>query len=524
MSKDFYSDDHTIQTGAPGSGGGNLKLEGEDSVSILGKRSESYRGTIEVTDTVLLKGGEATGGGSFGEVRIQGADCIVGLGSLLTVGSNYVPVINENCDFKTFGNISGYTENGNPELYTENGTIKLRAINGELKVITPETTIDGNLTVTGTISGASTEGNGLSNAGDINITTTAGGDVNISATGTSIPLGSANITMSAVDITANATDEITLSAGGDIVISAEDDVTIISGTSGNGTITLKGGNDPGDPYLIIDESSDLVGAVAGSFNVTATSTFFGEVEITSEKSSGYIATITNSSTGNSADILKLELASITTPESTNNWIQFSANGSSKGSVQGADAATAYLAIYVPTEAYPLYFAVRDDGDPLTTDAGYVQYTSGNQDFGEWIPLGDESEWGIIEESKKEFLKSSIFPMQEGVVLYIRDSKVWKTGPGRGMVVTRRAVVIGNQNYKQDGNLGIIMSFTGQVPTFAEGTVEDGDLLVPVEGTNHCKAINPDVISFGDYRKAVGTAWGKKLTTEVGLVNCAIGIK
>jgi hypothetical protein len=84
--------------------------------------------------------------------------------------------------------------------------------------------------------------------------------------------------------------------------------------------------------------------------------------------------------------------------------------------------------------------------------------------------------------------------------------------------------IGNQNYKQDGNLGIIMSFTGQVPTFAEGTVEDGDLLVPVEGTNHCKAINPDVISFGDYRKAVGTAWGKKLTTEVGLVNCAIGIK
>ena len=69
-----------------------------------------------------------------------------------------------------------------------------------------------------------------------------------------------------------------------------------------------------------------------------------------------------------------------------------------------------------------------------------------------------------------------------------------------------------------------MSFIGQVPTFVEGQVEDGDLLVPVEGTNHTRAINPETIQFSDYRKAVGTAWGKKLTTEVGLVNCAIGIK
>jgi len=126
--------------------------------------------------------------------------------------------------------------------------------------------------------------------------------------------------------------------------------------------------------------------------------------------------------------------------------------------------------------------------------------------------------------KKNFLKGSIFPVEEGVILYVRDSKVWKSGTGRGMVVTHRAVVVGNQNFKEDGTFGIIMSFTGQVPTYVEGVVEDGDLLVPAENTNHCIAVSPDKISFSDYRRAVGTAWGKRLTSEVGLVNCAIGIK
>lgn len=527
MSKDFYSDDHTVQAGAPGSGAGNLSLEGEVSVSVIGKRSESSRGVVEVTEVVLLKGGEATdGSGSFGLVKIQGSDCIAGIGSLVTVGSNYVPIINENCDLKVFGNISGYTENGNPEMYTENGTIKFRAVNGEVKVITPETTIDGNLTVTGTITGSSTQTDGLSNAGDINITTTNGGDINLSATGISIPLSTADINISATDINITATDDVIISSGSDLTITAEDDIVIRSGTnSTSGNITLTAGDDPTSPYITIREDTNRVSVIAGELSVTAdTSTFFGDLEVTNEKSSGYITTLTNSSSDSGADILQLEFADITDPASTNNWIQFSANGSSKGSVQGADAATGYYVVYVPTKVYPLDFAIRDDKDPLTTSSGYVQYTSGNQDFGEWIPLGDESEWGITEESKKELLKSSFFPVQEGITLYIRDSKVWKTGPGRGMIVTHRAIVIGNQNYKEDGRLGIIMSFIGQVPTFVEGQVEDGDLLVPVEGTNHTRAINPETIQFSDYRKAVGTAWGKKLTTEVGLVNCAIGIK
>jgi len=519
MSKDFYSDDHTIQAGAPGSSAGNLKLEGEESVSIVGARTGDYKGSIEVTDNILIKAREALLGGSYGEVAIEGADLIIGTGSISPV------TLDRPCNTTIYGNLSAYTESGTHTIYTETGSIEL----------TGDVTIDGDLTVTGVVS----QSGGFSNAGDVDISTTLGGDINISANGFSYLLGNANINLTGKDINLTSTDinltstdaniavstELVISSGDDINITAEDNIWIKAGTGAAGTLTLGAGDDPGDPYIIIDESTDSIGVVSSSFNITTdTSTFYGNIVVSNETDSGYTVTITNTSSNSDADILRLELSNISSPTEINNWVQFRADGTSRGSIQGASASTAYLAIYVPTRPDPLYWAVRDDGDKLTTASGYVQYTSGAEDFGEWIPLGDESEWNITEEAKIEFLKSSILPVQEGLTLYVRDSKVWRSGPGRGMIVTHRAIMIGNQNYKEEEKLGIIMSFIGQVPALVEGAVEDGDLILPVEGANHCRAINPDQISFADYRKAIGTAWGKKLTPEVGLVNCAIGIK
>lgn len=502
MSKDFYSNDHIIQVGAPGSGDGKLELKTEGDFEVDATGSVGIYGfetTLYGYNSVTVTSDSVANIYAEGEVSISTGD-----GSSLYIGSDI--------------------QSNRRIIITDGGS----DITGNVD-ITGDVDINGSLIVSGSITGSG----GLSNAGDISISTTNGGDINLTATGVSGPLGNAEVNITAAQIDTNSSAATNLTIGTDLAINVGDDINIKAGISDAGNISLQAGTAITSPALSITESSGTISldcpvvsfsidngliSSGGFWNVSC------DYYTLSGSNSNYMFRIASTSSSSTADLMKLSFDNITTPNLGNNWIQFLANGSSRGSIQGASAGSNFYAVYAAGKAAGYQYAVRDDGDPFTTLDGDVQYASGNQDFGEWIAIGDESEWNLTEEVKEELKKGSVFPVEEGVILYVRDSKVWRSGPGRGMVVTQRAIVVGNQNFKEDGKLGIIMSFIGQVPTYVEGTVEDGDLLVPVEGTNHCKAINPDQISFADYRKAVGTAWGKKLTSEIGRVNCAIGVK
>lgn len=488
MSRDFYSNDHTIQTGAPGSGSGSLEIKTEDNCNINTTgdlNTTSYKAEIFGLNEAKLNSDGAAIVYGDGSVTIESGD-----GTILHLSTE--ATLNDTLIITSGGaNIAGNVD------------------------------ISGVLEVTDIASGTAS----------LKLNYTGANDAILSGNGVSLVSGNAiGILSNGGDTNIVSTEDFSVTSGQNSSILAGGNVTITAGNTSNGVVTLKAGPAGGSARITITESSNLIYLSSSDVSILATnqvSVNCPDNIFTGSKSSGYIATITNTSSSGNPDVLQLALSNIATPTSTNNWIQFTADGTSRGSIQGASLVGGlyyYYAFYVPLNAYPDNHAKNGGGNALETNAGYAQFTSGSSDFGEWIPLGDESEWGITDEIKENFLKGSIFPVEEGVILYVRDSKVWKSGAGRGMVVTHRAVVVGNQNFKEDGKFGIIMSFTGQVPTYVEGVVEDGDLLVPVENTNHCTAVSPDKISFSDYRKAVGTAWGKRLTSEVGLVNCAIGIK
>ena len=75
-----------------------------------------------------------------------------------------------------------------------------------------------------------------------------------------------------------------------------------------------------------------------------------------------------------------------------------------------------------------------------------------------------------------------------------------------MVVTGRAMIVGNEvaaEVESEKLLGAQVSFIGQVPVIVEGPCSQGD-LIPTEG-NICKAVPQDIVTFEQYRSAVGTA-------------------
>lgn len=242
---------------------------------------------------------------------------------------------------------------------------------------------------------------------------------------------------------------------------------------------------------------------------------------------GSVGQIINSNADPSADLLLLDFSAVVTPNGGNNWIAFRSSGNTiRGQIQGAsNSYGGYYAIVssevVGTDQYALNGT--GGGAALATLAGYVQYTSGSSDFGEWLPLGDYSEWQISQKEQMLYSKTKVFPIEEGSIIYVRDSKIWKKGPGRAMVITHRAALVGNQKYV--GNvLGAIVSFSGQVPTYVKGPVSDGDILVALNGDNYATPISPDVISMKDYIAAIGTAWKTDNQTGLFKINCAIGVK
>jgi hypothetical protein len=94
-----------------------------------------------------------------------------------------------------------------------------------------------------------------------------------------------------------------------------------------------------------------------------------------------------------------------------------------------------------------------------------------------------------------------------------------------LVVTDRAIVVGNHAANQDHQPAQTVALVGQVPTRVRGAVQAGDYIVPSglnDGTG--VAIAPEaVLRREDSASIVGRAWESSSDEAVKLINTAVGI-
>ena len=107
-----------------------------------------------------------------------------------------------------------------------------------------------------------------------------------------------------------------------------------------------------------------------------------------------------------------------------------------------------------------------------------------------------------------------FGLPEGTLVWVRDEnpddgmggKIWKYGPGRPMLVSKRMIVAGNGIEAIRRGPYECVSFVGQIPVGIKGPAKLGDLILPTEHSV-CRAVDPDEISFREYQSAMGTIIG-----------------
>jgi hypothetical protein len=249
------------------------------------------------------------------------------------------------------------------------------------------------------------------------------------------------------------------------------------------------------------------------------------IQALGDRDNDYVFRIQNNSTDSNADGLEIKLRTVT-PGTSNSFIKFQTEAVSgdelRGNIRGS--ASTSSGVFVSRHSGGLQFAERADAESavLADSAGDVQYTSGNSDYGEWIEAGNPSEWLEDGESPNEG-ECWRLGLLEGTVVYVRDGAFYKEAPGTPMVVTLRSIVVGNERGSREGQIGEILSFIGQVPVFVNGPVKSGDYLV-ASGKEYCTPVSPLEITFSDYLKTVGMAWGSSDKEGPTMVLAAIGKK
>lgn len=328
----------------------------------------------------------------------------------------------------------------------------------------------------------------------------------------------------------------TLSSSADLLISAEETVTIKVDPSGLGSDQRKIILDcPG--WATVPEDGGTTGYYKGvlicdSDSDTGTTMFSNCLfQVRAPNNDGGIVRFDNTSSGSSTSgrILMLRHSDMNASSAGNaykNFIDFEAGYDSSFRRVGRVESR-------PTSAAPRDAFFCEDGsgsyatggiDRWVQRSGDVAYISGSQDFGELVPAGDVEEW---KPEIKSVPENNILGLSEGMVVFVREKKFWRKGPGTPMVVTNRAILIGNACDETESEVHEVLSFIGQVPVWVEGSVKTGDYLVPTE-KNCCVGIDPNEISFTEYKNAIGTAW-ESTESEVSerfnsKVLCAIGVK
>ena len=220
-----------------------------------------------------------------------------------------------------------------------------------------------------------------------------------------------------------------------------------------------------------------------------------------------VVRIDNNWPGSTGDVLDLRFPFLDFPEHANNWIRFfcrdvlSSSDYLVGGVRGTNNSS--------EDAFCIWNGssiVRST--QATNRHGSAQFYSRGADFGEWFELGDEAEW------------PESYMLPEGMVVYVKDRKIYRKADGVPFVVTNRALVVGN--YVDASKKGAILSFAGQVPIVIDGKCSVGDLVVPDD--NSAYAINPNMILFSEYKRALGTCLESKDDEAPSHVWVAVGKK
>jgi hypothetical protein len=374
------------------------------------------------------------------------------------------------------------------------------------------------LTVTGTstLNGAVTAGSTLTVTGVLD----PSGGIDTNGDNLTVDVGSGTLALTGANITLTTTDSVTFTVTDDVVMNITDDLDInvtgaitIDGasiilrpTSGTGRITL----DETDHTILTHTNTDLL--ISGSSD--------------NGTDDSAIVTIENTSSTSQADGLTIRLRQ-DPPGATNVFTRFVSNTEAsnvtRGRIRGSGAATD-SAFLTDDATDPVASATSGASTAVqVNDAGDVVYASGGADYGEWLEIGDPYEWGLTAEDIESKKDDFFFGIPEGYVVYVRDKKIYKEFPGTPMVVTYRAIVIGNERERGEGYFGQVVSFIGQVPVFVKGPVDSGDLLVP-SGSYYCNAVPVDELNFKKYIRAIGTAWESSESDGFGKVLCAIGVK
>ena len=443
----------------------------------------------------------------FGKASGSPGEYIVGDNGITTVGDTYGISFGGNCGdgvpTTAYGPvIYGEAGGGDVDLVLETQDSPFSAVevrgDGRFKVSVQEDIY--------MIAYGSAGADLIATTGDLNISANAA-DINIEAS------DQVNISSTANDVTIEAYDNIILRV--DPAASGATQRKIILDCPGWATIAEDGGTTGYDKGVLICDSDSDTGT-----GMYSNSLF----QVRAPNNDGPIVTFDNTSNGTSDEgkILELRFSDRTATQcgsAYKDFVTFRASDRKVGRIESRPSGAS------PNDAF---FCEDGSGGTATGTgrsiqrSGDVAYISGNNDFGEAILAGDVDEWKPEIQTVPE---NNILGLSEGMVVFVRDGKFWRSGPGTPMVVTNRAVLIGNSCEEIESSPYEILSFIGQVPVWIKGSCKSGDYLVPTE-ENCCVAIDPDDITFSQYKRAIGTAW-EASEFEIDSYNrvlCAIGIK
>jgi hypothetical protein len=332
--------------------------------------------------------------------------------------------------------------------------------------------------------------------------------------------------VSSIDTTVNAGDRFLVDAAGEIEFlstgtnkwDVDDDGRLEirvadGGTVNSGQIRITSAGF----YYTYDSSSTVTGMSTSAVD----SNHHFVVAATQTSDTGH-AGISLRNTTDAFGILNIGTTGTNQPAVGYRYIQFTDSHSARGEVgsirsSGSSHNNAFYAV----DSSSSNIAVNGIGSDITTyDAGDIRFVSGNADYGEYLLTGEDS-WEPYDCSKVGKLG-----LPEGQIVFVREGRFYRSGPGTPMVVTNRAIIEGNSAAELVGAWEVL-SFIGQVPVICIGSVQSGDYLIPSEAIpGVAVAISSEEISFQQYKKVIGTAWESAEVGEGQLcrVLCAIGIK
>ena len=241
---------------------------------------------------------------------------------------------------------------------------------------------------------------------------------------------------------------------------------------------------------------------------------------------GAIAVISDRSGPSTVKLLELNMFKV--PSNSDYYVQFTGWQSGGydiyGSIRGTDT-TSDTVFYSWHSGIPMIAATAGSLSVTAQAVGHVKFVSGGADYGEWIQAGNPEEWNLYF-SNGRARSDTHMGLPEGLVVYVREGKFYRSPGGTPMVITNRAIVVGNL---KEGQWPVdeceVLSFVGQVPVFCLGFCADGDLLIPSEEEpNAVVAVDPEACTFAQYKRAIGTAWSSSEIDEIKMVMCAIGKK